>query len=196
MGIEYGDGRVACGEVLIRFADDELLEGRVAELDLNAPDFELEVADHATNNERAIIPFPSVKRMTLDRRSADAPVELERMQKVALRFRDGEVVKGLMGSPPRRGRYGVAVELMSPDGGEIELLGIPYSSLKAVFYLKAWDSRPTETLEVTGRWAGHRVDTPLVDLLADIGRLADLRDRREISDGEFQRRRRVILDMI
>lgn len=182
--------------MVIRFADDELLEGRVEELDLDAPDFELEVRDHGTNNERAIIPFPSVKRVTLERRVPEQPLELEGMQKVALRFRDGEVVKGLMSAPPRRGRYGVAVELLSPDGEEVELLGIPYSSLKAVFYLKSWDSRPSETLEVTGRWSGHRVDTPLVDLLGDIGRLADLRDRSEITEDEFQRRRRVILDMI
>jgi hypothetical protein len=118
------------------------------------------------------------------------------MQKVAVRFLDGEVVKGLISENPQRGKYGVTVELVSPAGDEIELLGIPYHSLKAVFYLKSWDSRPPEYVDVTGQWSGTRMDTPLVDLLGEIGRLADLRDRGELTDADFQRRRRVILDKI
>lgn len=184
------------GHVLVRFADDEILEGAVDRLDLDRPDFELVVADPGTNNRRALIPLPSVKCITLGRRPLDPPARLDNMQKVALRFLDGEVIKGLVSESPRRGKYGVTVELMSPAGDEIEVLGIPYHSLKAVFYLKSWDSRPPEYVDVTGQWSGTRMDTPLVDLLGEIGRLADLRDRGELSDADFQRRRRVILDKI
>lgn len=43
---------------------------------------------------------------------------------------------------------------------------------------------------------GQRLDTPLMELLGDIARLADVRDPREITGTEFQRCRRVILDMM
>ena len=184
------------GHVLVRFADDEILDGAVDRLDLDRPDFELTVSDPGTNNRRALIPLPSVKCLTLGRRPLDPPMTIDNMQKVALRFLDGEVIKGLIADNPQRNKYGVTVELVSPAGDEIELLGIPYHSLKAVFYLKSWDSRPPEYVDVTGQWSGTRMDTPLVDLLGEIGRLADLRDRGELTDEDFQRRRRVILDKI
>lgn len=182
--------------VLVRFPDDEILEGSADGLDLDQPDFELVLADPSTNNRRALIPLPSVKSLTLGRRAVAGPVDVAGMQKIALRFSDGEVVKGLLRGGPRRCRHGVVLDLLSPGGDEEATLGIPYSSLKAVFYLKAWDSRPAEYLNVTGQWSGRRQDPALVDLLGDIRRLADLRGRGDIGAEEFRRRRRQVLDQL
>src|SRR5258708_13265532 len=93
------------GHVLVRFADDEILEGAVDRLDLDHPDFELTVADPGTNNRRALIPLPSVKCLTLGRRPIDPPAQVDNMQKVPLRFLDGEVVKRLIAQNPHRPNY-------------------------------------------------------------------------------------------
>lgn len=175
--------------VVVRFSDDEVLEGDALALDLDRPDFELVLDDPGANGRRALIPLPSVKCVTFDRRSVPARAGVAGMQKVALHFVDGEVMTGLLGDDPRRGRYGVQLELVSPEGDEVELLGIPYDSLKALFFLRAFDG-------------GHEDDgigtrlpaTPLVDLLRELRHLADSRDRGDIDDGEFQARRRDVLD--
>jgi len=182
--------------VLVRFADDEILEGSAGVVDLDQPDIELALLDPDANSVRAIIPLPSVKSVTLERRVLDDAAPVTGMQKVALRFKDGEVLRGLLVDGPKRSRYGVTVELLSPGGDEVELLGIPYDNLKAVFFLKSWDSRPPEFGDVTHEWTGRRTDAPLLDLLSEIHRCAGLRDRGEISADEFGRRRREILDRI
>ena len=51
--------------VTIRFLDDEIMEGRVGSTSLDQPNLELEMLDQASNNERALIPLPSIKRIAL-----------------------------------------------------------------------------------------------------------------------------------
>lgn len=177
--------------VVVRFSDDEVLEGDAVALDLDQPDFELVLADPGANGRRALIPLPSVKFVTFDRRAVVVRDDVQDMQKVALHFVDGEVITGLLGDDPRRGRYGVQLELLSRDGDEVELLGIPYDSLKALFFLRSWEG----PMEVAA-WDGDDSvpATPLVDLLQELRRLAERRDRGDIDDGEFQTRRRDVLD--
>ena len=173
--------------VVVRFSDDEIVEGDAVALDLDHPDFELVLDDPDANGRRALIPLPSVKLLTLDRRSVASRDGVDAMQKVALHFVDGEVMTGLLGDDPRRGRYGVQLELVSREGDEVELLGIPYDSLKALYFLRTWDG-------VTVEDDAPVPATPLVDLLRELRQLAELRDRGEIGDGEFQSRRRAVLD--
>ena len=185
-----GGEAAAPSRVLVRFSDDEILEGDAVSLDLDQPDFELVLADPDANSRRALIPLPSVKCVTFDRRpTVDAAVD--GMQKVALHFNDGEVMTGLLGDDPRRGRYGVQLELVSPEGDEVELLGIPYDSLKALFFLQQWEGPHLDPSLHDGHPA-----TPLVELLGELRHLADARDRGDIDDGEFVQRRRQVLDRI
>lgn len=177
--------------VVVRFSDDEVLEGDAVALDLDRPDFELVLADPGANGRRALIPLPSVKCVTLERRPTAARDAVHGMQKVALHFVDGEVITGLLGEHPRRGRYGVQLELVSREGDQVELLGIPYDSLKALFFLRTWDG-PFEESHDGGD--SPLPATPLVDLLRELRVLADSRDRGDIDDGEFQARRRDVLD--
>lgn len=175
--------------VVVRFSDDEVLEGDALALDLDRPDFELVLADPGANGRRALIPLPSVKCVTFERRPVVVRDTIEDMQKVALHFVDGEVITGLLGDDPRRGRYGVQLELVSPEGDEVELLGIPYDALKALFFLRAFEGGHDDA-----DTDGPAPATPLVDLLRELRRLADSRDRGDIDDGEFQARRRDVLD--
>jgi hypothetical protein len=186
------DDAAVPSRVLVRFSDDEILEGDAVSLDLDRPDFELVLADPGANSRRALIPLPSVKCVTFERRAID-PAALDDMQKVALHFNDGEVITGLLGET-RRGRYGVQLELVNREGDHVELLGIPYDSLKAMFFLQAWEGPHDD--DAVLQMESQSLVTPLVDLLGELRDLADLRDRGDIDDIEFVSRRRAVLDLI
>ena len=158
--------------VTIRFLDDEIMEGRVGTISLDQPNIELEMLDQASNNERALIPLPSI------------------------RFQDGEVLKGYLDGDLMHATYGVTMRLMAVDKDRIETLGIPYTALKALFYLKSWDTRPPEFDGEEDLHLNKRLSSPLVDLISDMGQLDKLRKRGAITESEFQRKRRKILDNI
>jgi hypothetical protein len=182
--------------VTIRFLDDEIMEGRVGTISLDQPNLELEMIDQTSNNERALIPLPSVKRITLGS-GAPTPEEQARAEKkVAIRFQDGEVLKGYLDGDLIHATYGVTMRLMAVEKDRIETLGVPYTALKALFYLKSWDTRPPEFDGEEDRHLGTRLSSPLVDLISDMGQLDKLRKRGAITESEFQRKRRKILDNI
>jgi hypothetical protein len=184
----------AAQPVIVRFLDDELLEGTAAEISLDEPHFVLSVPESASNNEQAVIPLPSVKRVTFASQTPSPADLASATRKVALRFQDGEVLKGYLDGELEHARYGVRLRLLSYEKDRIELLGIPYSSLKALFYLKTWDSRPPEFGGSADAYLGKRLESPLVDLLSDMKHLSQLKDKGAISETEFQRKRRKILD--
>ena len=182
--------------VTIRFLDDEIMEGRVGTISLDQPNIELEMLDPASNNERALIPLPSIKRITLGA-AAPTPQEQTRAEKkVAIRFQDGEVLKGYLDGELQHASHGVTMRLMAVEKDRIETLGIPYTALKALFYLKSWDTRPPEFDGEEDRHLSKRLSSPLVDLISDMGQLDKLRKRGAITESEFQRKRRKILDNI
>lgn len=182
--------------VTVRFLDDEIMEGRVATLSLDRPNIELEIPDEGSNNERALIPLPAVKRLTI---KAGQPTAAERGRvdrKVAIRFQDGEVLPGYLDGELKHGTHGITLRLMTVERDRIETLGIPYTALKALFYVKTWDTRPAEFDGTEDLRLNKRLSSPLVDLISDMGQLDKLRKRGAITESEFQRKRRKILDNI
>ena len=182
--------------VTIRFLDDEIMEGRVANISLNQPNIEVQMPDEASNNERALIPFPSIKRITLTAGEPSSEERARAERKVAIRFQDGEVLKGYLDGELRQASHGLTLRLLSVEKDRIETLGIPYTALKALFYLKTWDTRPPEFDGKEDRHLNKRLSSPLVDLISDMGQLDKLRKRGAITESEFQRKRRKILDNI
>jgi len=191
-----GAGKAATVTVTIRFLDDEIMEGRVATISLDRPNLELEMLDQASNNERALIPLPSIKRIALGSGAPRAEEQARAEQKVAIRFQDGEVLKGYLDGELQHATYGVTMRLMAVEKDRIETLGIPYTALKALFYLKSWDTRPPEFDGEEDLHLNKRLSSPLVDLISDMGQLDKLRKRGAITESEFQRKRRKILDNI
>lgn len=183
--------------VVVRFADDEIAEG-LAVLDLDRPDFELRFESPAENSREAIVPLASVKRVLLQREPVAEPVPDDLLRKVALHFWDGEVITGLLREVPRRLRHGMVVELLSPEADRAELLALPYHAIKAVFFLRTWDTRPPQLHRVDGeaRWSLPRQEAPLIELLSEIRGLRGLRHRGQISAVEYERRRSQVLSRI
>jgi len=191
-----GAGKATTVTVTIRFLDDEIMEGKVATISLDRPNLELEMLDQASNNERALIPLPSIKRIALGSAEPTAEEQARAEQKVAIRFQDGEVLKGYLDGELLHATYGVTMRLMAAEKDRIETLGIPYTALKALFYLKSWDTRPPEFDGEEDLHLNKRLSSPLVDLISDMGQLDKLRKRGAITESEFQRKRRKILDNI
>ncbi|HEY0492557.1 MAG TPA: SHOCT domain-containing protein [Candidatus Dormibacteraeota bacterium] len=181
--------------ITVRFLDDEIMEGHAGVVDLDQPQIELEFAE-SSNNERALIPMPSIKRITI---AAGKPTQAESSRsgkKVAIRFQDGEVLKGYLDGSLEPGRHGIKLRLLSQERDHIETLGVPYTAVKALFYVKSWDARPAEFDGVGELHLNKRLASPLVDLVSDMGQLEKLRQRGAITESEFQRKRRKILDTI
>ena len=182
--------------VTIRFLDDEIIEGRVGTLSLNQPNLELDMPDDASNNERALIPLPSIKRITLKAGAPTSEEQKRAQRKVAIRFQDGEVLRGYLDGDLQQASHGLVLRFMTAEKDHIETLGIPYTALKALFYLKSWDTRPPEFDGKEDRHLSKRLSSPLVDLISDMGQLEKLRKRGAITESEFQRKRGKILDNI
>ena len=189
-------GTVASRRVVVRFKDDEIMEGYAPDLDLDRPDFLLTVADPTSNNRQAIIPIASVKSLLLERRELNAAPDATHLKKIAVRFWDSEVLKGLVDNEPDRRKFAMTMSLVSPALDEVEVFAIPYAAVKAIYFVKSWGARRAEFVRETGRWSLGRADTPLLDLLGEIRGLSSLRSQGDITDLEFERRRRDVLARI
>ena len=182
--------------VTVRFLDDEIMQGAVGTISLDQPNLELDLADESSNNERALIPLSSIKRITLREHVPSKDEKTRAERKVAIRFIDGEVLKGYLDGDLQHSTHGVVMQLMTVEKDRIETLAIPYTALKALFYLKSWDTRPIEYDGIEDRHLSKRLSSPLVDLISDMGQLDKLRKGGAITESEFQRKRRKILDNI
>jgi len=123
-----GAGKAATVTVTIRFLDDEIMEGRVATISLDRPNLELEMLDQASNNERALIPLPSIKRITLAAGPPTAEEQTRAQRKVAIRVQDGEVLKGYLDGDLQHASHGLTMRLMTVEKDRIETLGIRYTA--------------------------------------------------------------------
>lgn len=182
--------------VTVRFLDDEIMEGRIDQRNLEEPNIVLELEHAATNNERALVPLPSIKRITFHAGTPSKQQQERATRKVAIRFQDGEVLKGYLDGELEHATHGITIRLMTVEKDHVETLGIPYTALKALFYVKSWDSRPPEFDGEIDLRLSKRLSSPLVDLMSNIGELEKLRKRGTISESEFQRKRKRILDNI
>lgn len=189
-------GPQQAGTIVVRFLDDEIMVGLPERLSLDDPDFVLQLADGTGNNERALVPLASIKRVTFETRPPTRTELGKAERKVAVRFQDGEVLKGYLSGELEHARYGLSMQLLTVEKDRLETLGIPYSAIKALFYLKSWDSRPPEFGGKADEYVSQRLASPLVDLLSDINNLAKLREKGAITDSEFQRKRKKLLDNI
>src|SRR5207247_9819691 len=98
--------------VVVRFFDDETVEGTARDLDFDEPDFLVEVDDAGglENNETAWIPLTAVKWVELqrDKELADTPT-----RKDAIRIMYGVVLRCLIVGTLERHRYVAVLTIQS-----------------------------------------------------------------------------------
>ena len=171
--------------VRVRFFDDEMLEGNAQDLDLDEPDFILEIDDPSglENSEVAWIPLSAVKMVEL-------PMEKEleaKGRKVAIRFLDGEVLRGHAAGEIKRHRYGLALHLHPETTGAPRRLAVPFSAIKALFYVREFDGREEEDQgHPSEAYLARRTMAPLLDVLEEMDALSRLHRGGLLSDAEFQ----------
>lgn len=184
--------------ILVHFADNEIAEGQTSSLDLERPEFDFWFDGRESNSREAIIPLASVKRILVGRDDAAPTLSTDDLRKIAVHFWDGEVMRGLLTAVPHRHRFAMTVDLVDVDSRRSETWALPYHAVKAVFFLRTWDTRPPqlETLGGQPRALLPRHEAPLIDLLREIRGLRGLRHRGQISAVEYERRRTQVLEKI
>ena len=173
-------------KLTIRFNDNEVLQGVVPELNLDSPELAVEV-EGPSNNRGALIPLAAVKKINMGSGPADEhAAKADKM--VALRFQDGEVLRGYLNGSLTHFSHGLTMTLYSPDKSAMDTVGVPYTSLKALFYVKSWDGRPP------GFRRSGEVAPPLLQLLGDVREITRLYQSGAISREEFLAHRRSLLE--
>ena len=174
-------------KLTVRFVDDEVIEGSTDNFSMETLDFHLEVNRGAGNNKAAVIPLPAVKKIAIESGPADEHAATAD-KKVALRLQDGEVVRGYLNGSLEHHKYGLTLTLYSTDKKTMDTLAIPYTALKALFYVKSWDSRPP------GFQVPTTIDPPLTQLLGDVREVTRLYKAGRLTRDEFLARRKALLD--
>src|SRR6266550_2661510 len=141
--------------VVVRFFDDETVEGTARDLDFDEPDFLVEVDDAGglENNETAWIPLTAVKW-----------VELQRDKELA-------------DTPTRK-------------------LGIPFSAVKALFFVREFDARGEEAGSASDAYLARRTMAPLLDVLEEMDMLTRLHRDGLLSDHEYASKRTLVLERL
>ena len=131
------------GEVLINFVDGEILHAEIGDLTFEHPLLEAEVRGVDPNNERALFPVSAIRQLFL---GGPEPVpgdeDLSDWDRAAFHFQDGQVLRAQVAPDAVIGRYGGIWRTVEQGAAEVRTVGIPYTSLKGVFQLRQWDSRP------------------------------------------------------
>ncbi len=127
--------------VLISFLDGEIVHAEVDDLSFDRPLVEAEVRGADPNNERALFPLTAIREIVVGQ-PVPAPEDLAGWDRAAFHFLDGQVLRASVAPDSLLGRFGGLWRAVEPGSPEMRTLGIPYSSLKGVFKLRQWDSRP------------------------------------------------------
>lgn len=193
---------VPASKVTVRFFDDEKLEGVPQDLDFDEPDFLISVDDLGglENNEMAWVPLSSVKWVELPIAGEVQPETPTR--KVAIRFLDGEVLRGHVDGQLSRHRYGIVLHLHpeethngSNGKGKVRRLGIPFTAVKALFYLREFDGRqPEEHGAPADSYLARTTMAPLLDVLEEMDMLDRLHQNGVLSDQEYSSKRTQVLE--
>lgn len=184
-------------QVKVRFFDDEVMEGAASQLDFDEPDFLVDVDDAAgiENNERAWVPLSAVKWVEMPVGELPEPGVPKR--KVAIRFLDGEVLRGHVDGQLERHRYGLVLRLHPEAGGDepgVRRLGIPFSAIKALFYVREFDGRPVDGGPASEAYLARRTIAPLLDVLEEMDMLQRLHSGGLLTDDEYGSKRTQLLE--
>src|SRR5579884_4268132 len=128
-------GKAATSTVIVRFRDNQVVEGVASDIDFDKPDLHLMLPEGSPNNRTVTVPLNAVKLVVLERQEFESEPDPGCLRKAAIRFWDGDVLKGYVTGEPCRHEQAMTVQMVSPALDELEVLAIPYTSIKALIFL-------------------------------------------------------------
>ncbi|MFN2581507.1 MAG: hypothetical protein ABR498_02055 [Candidatus Dormibacteria bacterium] len=139
-------------EVVISFTDGEVLHVLTPDVTFELALLEAEFPSIEPNSERAIFPVSAIRQLLIGEPHPAPPAdELNRWDRAAFHFTDGEVLRASISPQAVLGRFGGVWDIVEPGDDELRTIGIPYTSLKGVYRIKHWDSRPINERSDDGR---------------------------------------------
>ncbi|MFN2463845.1 MAG: hypothetical protein ABR573_08100 [Candidatus Dormibacteria bacterium] len=127
-------------DVLLTFLDGEVFPAEAPMIDFNQPILTVTSNEPGGNNREIVVPLSSIKYIVFGGEEADPEPDRE-SGKVVIHFADHEVLRAFAGRETLGGQYGVIYNLVDPEHRVRRRLGVPYTAVKAIFKVKAWDSR-------------------------------------------------------
>ena len=158
-------------DVVLAFLDGELMHGSVSSLQLDDPFLEVELHGLDGNNRQALVPAASLRQVDqAEVGELAADVVVESLPRVAIHFQDGQVFRAHVLSPAALQRYGAVWDVVEAGTREHRTFAIPYTALKAAFYVRHWDTRrPPDRADADPR---DRERARLADILSRRSRAA------------------------
>jgi hypothetical protein len=139
--------------VVISFSDGEVLHAETPELTFDQQVLEAEPRSVEPNTERALFPLTAIRMMVVGEPHA-APEEgvVGGWDRAAFHFIDGHVLRAsIQPDDVHLGRHGGVWNVVEPGSSELKTIAIPYASLKGVYRIRQWDSRPLSERSSDGR---------------------------------------------
>jgi hypothetical protein len=128
--------------VVISFLDGEVLFAETPEITFDLPVIEAQVDNVDANSEQALIPTTAIRQIIVGPTDpAPDAATLESWDKAVFHFLDGQLLRAHIAPDAALGRHGGIWRLVERGSDELRTLAIPYTSLKAVFRVRVWDSR-------------------------------------------------------
>jgi hypothetical protein len=128
--------------VVISFLDGEVLFAETPDITFDLPVLEAQVENVDANSERALIPTTAIRQIIVGQvEPAPEPRVLETWDKAVFHFLDGQLLHAHIAPEAALGVHGGIWRLVERGSDELRTLAVPYTSLKAVFRVRVWDSR-------------------------------------------------------
>lgn len=128
-------------EVIVSFLDGEVLYGEVPLLHMDDPFLEVDLHSLDGNTRQALVPVSAIRQIDATGVPPAPEGNQEELARVALHFLDGQVFRALVVTPASLQRFGAVWDVIEAGLGQRRILAIPYTALKAAFYVRHWDTR-------------------------------------------------------
>jgi hypothetical protein len=153
--------------VVISFLDGEVLFAETPEILFDLPVIEAQVENVDANSERALIPTTAIRQIIVGRAEPTPDkATVESWDKAVFHFLDGQILHAHIAPEAALGRHGGIWRLVERGGEELRTLAIPYTSLKAIFRVRVWDSRTAGERAARDAGVSPHLDT-VVRVLAE-----------------------------
>jgi len=132
--------------VRLCFMDGEIIDGESDDVSSNRAGFAMRPT--AGNNRLAWVPFSALKYCKFITAAGPRTVRSEdprgqvALPKLVLRFNDGEAMRGYKDEVFSHEGNCLNVMLWDDETRALCRFIVPYSALKAIFFVEQWDSRP------------------------------------------------------